>query len=501
MMSYTNIDKSTDSQFLVSLMQGYNIAMSTVTQELSGLYGRDVLIDMADILNAYKVYFEGADFTADSNNDYSNSTWHSKQIKALIDKEARFLFSESPDIRLKDLKSSTSDNSRIEPNEKLIKRVLEKNKFNSKLVRAAKDCLIGKRIAVVTNFNQASGITISFIPSLEFVYEVDGTNSDVITKFIQFYNITDTDDKDLQRIYRKKWYMQDGYCRVVEEIYDGSAQVVETLTEDQATKFTYIPVSVVVNDGLTGDLLGVSETEALKETESYYSKLSNKDMDSIRKGADQITYAIDASPKSTKNLSRAPGAFWDIESDVAKDGATAQIGTLDNPMSYSPALDTTLLRLRTSMYGAVDVPDTSNEALQGMITSGKTMQAIYWGLMVRCNEKMLDWIPTFKHTAESILEGARLYPEIRGLYTDENIVEDYEIIVENSYPIMQDEAEEKTSDLLEIEAKVRSRKSYMKKWMGMTDQDAENELEQIMREKEMLEQENYSIEDTSAEEL
>lgn len=489
----TNLDR-TDSQFLVNQIQGYNITSSIVAQELTGLYGAEVLTDMADILKAYKIYFKGSDFTVDAHEDTTPSQWSSKQVKSLIDKEARFMFAESPDIRLKDITSDSSDNSRIRANEELIKKVLRENNFNSKLIRAAKDCLIGKRIAIIANFNQSEGITVSFIPSLEFIYEVDEANSDKIVKFIQFFNINDTKDKGEQRIYKKKWYMENGICRVVEEIYDGRGFVVETLTPDQATKFKYIPAAVVINDGLTGDLLGISETEALEETESYYSKLANKDIDSLRKGTDQITYAIDASPKSTKNLSRAPGSFWDIESDVVREGATAQVGTLDNPMSYSPALDTTLLRLRTSMYGLVDVPDTSNEALQGMITSGKTMQAIYWGLMVRCNEKMLDWIPAFKHIVESILEGARLYPEIKNQYTTEAIVDDYEIIVENSYPIMQDEAEEKASDILEVEANVRSRKSYMKKWFGMTDVDVDNELEQILKEKEMLEHENYTAE-------
>ena len=255
----TNLDR-TDSQFLVNQIQGYNITSSIVTQELTGLYGAEVLTDMADILKAYKIYFQGSEFTVDAHEDTIPSRWSSKQVKSLIDKEARFMFAESPDIRLKDITSDSSDNSRIRANEELIKKVLRENNFNSKLIRAAKDCLIGKRIAIIANFNQSEGITVSFIPSLEFVYEVDEANSDKIVKFIQFFNINDTKDKGEQRIYKKKWYMENGICRVVEEIYDGRGFVVETLTPDQATKFKYIPAAVVINDGLTGDLLGISET-------------------------------------------------------------------------------------------------------------------------------------------------------------------------------------------------------------------------------------------------
>lgn len=483
------------SEHLLEKLQEYNLTRSIINKELVGLFNTETLRDMNDILKKYQVYFEGADFNPDSNGgDYTPANWHSKQIKMLIDTEARFLFSESPDITLKDTESTAADNSRVEPNQRLVQKVLEKNHFNSKLVRAAKDCLIGKRVALVTNFNEDTGIDVSFVPSLEFVYETNPSDTDELTKFIQFYSTVVSDDKKQQRVYKKKWYMEDGYCRVVEELYDGNATLIETITPDQATKFTYIPVAIVINDGLTGDPFGVSDVDCCEDDESWFSKLSSKDMDSLRKASDQVAYAIDADPKTTKGLSRAPGSFWDIQTDPAQDGKTAQIGTLDNPMGYAPALATTLQRLKSHMHSQLAVPDTSNEALQGLITSGKTMQAVYWGLSVRCNEKMLDWIPAFQVTIESILTGAQLYPEIAKQYIDEPIVKGYTITIENSYPILQDVTEEKASDILEVNAKVKSRKSYMKKWYGMTDEDVDAELKQIQFEASLLEQENYASE-------
>lgn len=285
--------------------------------------------------------------------------------------------------------------------------------------------------------------------------------------------------------------MENGVCRVVEELYDGNANLLETLVEDTATNFTYIPVAIVINDGLSGDPFGISEVESLIDSESWYNKLSSKDIDSLRKGTDQITYAIDADPRTTKGLSRAPGAFWDLATDPAKDGKIAQVGTLENPMSYAGALDSTLQRLKADMNEQLDVPDTTGDALQGVITSGKTMQAIYWGLITRCNEKMLDWTPAFESMAEYILDGCKLYPEIAKMYVDDPIVDDYMIEVENSYPILQDETEEKANDILEVNSKLMSRRTYMKKWRNLTDKDVDAELKQIMEESSMLEQENF----------
>lgn len=482
-----------NNQFLIEQMQGYNLTKALVNQELTGIFNTETLRDMQHIMRMYRIYLEGTEFDVDrSSQDVNPTQWHAKEIKSLIDKEARFLFSIPPDITLKDLKTEASDNSRVAPNQALLKKVLKVNRFNSKLVRACKDCLIGKRIAIVTNFNPETGIDISFVPSLEFVYETDPADVDIMTKFIQFYNVVVNEDKAQQRIYKKKWYLENGVCRVIEELYDGNANLIETITPDMPTKFNYIPVAVVINDGLSGDPFGVSDCEANEATEQVYSKLASKDIDSLRKGTDQITYILDADPRTTKGLSRAPGALWDIVTDPTQEGKTAIIGTLDNPMSYSPALDLTLHRLSADMHSQLSVPDTSSEALQGIITSGKTMQAIYWDLMVRCDEKLLDWIPAFERMVESILDGCKLYPEIARLYTNEQLVDDYEIEISNSYPILQDETEEKASDMMEVNSKVRSKKSYMKKWLGLTDADVDNELKQIQFEMSLFEQENYA---------
>ena len=473
--------------------QGYSLLRAMINQELVGIFNSQTMRDMADTIDMYRVYEKGADFNVDqSSNDWTPAQWHSKQIKQLIDKEARFMFSNSPDIRFKDKNPNSDNKDQLQTNEDLLTLVLNNNKFKSKLVRAAKDCLIGKRIAIVTNFNEDSGITISFVPSLEFVYETEESNVDVITKFIQFYTIVANDDKNQQRIYKKKFWMENGVCKFTEEIYDGNAKLIETLEPETETLFDHIPVQIIINDGLVNDPFGVSEVKSLQDTESWYSKLASKDIDSLRKGTDQITWVRDMDPRTTKDLSRAPGAFWDLQTDPATaDARSGEIGSLDNPMSYSPALATTLDRMRSSMYAALDVPDTTNEGLQGIITSGKTMQAVYWGLMTRCNEKMLDWEPALRNMVETIIEGCQLYPNIKSLYTEDELTDDFEVIVEINYPIMQDDLEERQSDMLEVSSKVRSRKSYMKKWMGLTEDEVQAELEQIQLEASMLEQETY----------
>lgn len=119
------------------------------------------------------------------------------------------------------------------------------------------------------------------------------------------------------------------------------------------------------------------------------------------------------------------------------------------------------------------------------------MKAIYWGLMVRCDEKLLDWIPALRGLIACIIEGSKLYPEAKKVYMDEELVDGYSITIENSYPILEDESEEKSTDMMEVQTQVMSRKSYMKKWRGLSDEDVEDELKQIALEQSMLRDDNY----------
>lgn len=483
----------------------FDVPKSIISTELEGLYGTSVLQDMQNIISLYEIYEHGAEYTAEATKDYVPADLKYKKSKSLVDKIARFMFSKTPDFfvdtPVSDNKAETEANKEASNTYKrLIDAVLYENGFSSALIKAAKDCFIGKRVALMFNINEDTGIQVSFLPSLEFVYDVDPNNINILTKIVAFYNLNTNKAKKDQRIYKKKFWMENGFAHYSEAIYDGMGNPIDVIQEDMTTKFTFIPCWVIVNDGLTGDLMGTSEIEDLQEYESWYSKLAAADMDAERKGMNPIRYTIDASPESTNNLSIAAGAYWDLASDQnqAQD-KSAQVGVLDSPMTYSSALSTTLNRIGNTMYEQSSVPNVSPEALQGVVTSGKTLKAIYWDLIVRCDEKMLAWRPALQFLAECIIEGVRLYPKAGTHYIEEPLPEaPYDIRVDNQYSLPEDEVEEKTIDLAEVSAQTMSRKSYMKKWRNLTDDEADEELRQIALERQLLE-DSYAVPGAPAE--
>ena len=466
------------------------IPHNLITEEISGLYGNALLAEMGEIIKYYNIYNYGADFYNGSENlDYIPSNLHYKKIKALIDKEARFMFANSPDININTVNVSDTEQAKVSTYQKYVNEVLKKNHFNANLIKAARDCFIGKRIAIICNFNSEYGISISFVPSLEFVYESDAYNK--ITKIIAFFAINDEINSNDQRIQKKKYWMENGFCHVSEGIYDGTGNLIESLIEDETTKFPYIPAVVIINDGLTGDSLGESEVANLFDYEQTFSKISNQDIDAQKRGMNPIYWSKDMSQTSTANLSIAPGAFWDLATDVnSADGLTGEVGVLEANLNYSEAMDNTLNRIRDSMYEQIDMPAVSSSDLQGVVSSGKTLKAIYWGLIVRCDEKMKSWKYELEYIVKCIIDGAFYYPEITYLYlpSNEKLEQvDYTIDIENSYPLPEDENEEKQIDLAEIGNKTRSIRSYLMKWRNLTQEDADKEIMQIAKERQILE--------------
>ena len=471
------------------------IPYALINAEVTGA-AKDTLDELTQICKYYKVYKKGASFTVEgTNGDYVPAKLNYKMAASLINKEARFLFAEPPDITVEakgDVGKVTEDarNALTVMND-LVKTILDKNKFEEALIKAAKDCFIGKRVAGLVNFNEDDGVTVTFLPSTQFIYETKIGNPNVLTKFVCFIIVKNSITLTEKRIFKKKFELVDDVVYLEEVLYDGAGKELEVVTEYQETLMPMIPAAIFINDGLTGEDEGESEIEILQDDESWYSKLSNADIDAQRKSMNPTKYTIDMESNSTKNLSTAAGALWDLGSDQNLDKPHPAVGMLEPSMSYSASLDTTLKRVKKSAYNQVDMPDI--EEVQATITSGKALKAIYWPLIVRCKEKMKMWGPQLRALVNIIIQGAMVYPNCIEQYIDDVISPvAYEISVVGNLPIPEDEIEEKNMDLAEVESKTMSRKAYMKKWRGLTDDEVQEELDQIALERQLIEDSSFA---------
>ena len=289
-------------------------------------------------------------------------------------------------------------------------------------------------------------------------------------------------DADKQRIWKQKYEMIEGRCILNEGIYNGNGILIEPINADIDLQLSGIPCYVIINDGLSGDPFGESDVKELLDNQIQYNRLSSEDVDTLRKGMDRIIYGVDIDPEASENFKLKPGAYWDVPTDPTAEGKQATLGTIPTDFGYGDKIENSLKRIKSDMYEMLNIPMLSNDELKGMMTSGKTMKALYWQLITRCEEKMMAWRPALEWLIRAILE-------ITEVYQIEKLPQlDYTVTVENNYPLQEDEDEEKTLDLQQVNAQAMSRKTFIKKWQGVTDDVADAEIRQIALEREMLEE-------------
>lgn len=483
------IEQEHDGAFLYA----YNkVPYSLINAEVDGS-AKDTLDELTRICKYYSIYRKGAKFSVEgSNGDYVPAQLRYKMSASLINKEARFLFAEPPTIQIEpkgDLGETTDESKEaITVLNDLVKTILDANGFEDKLMKAAKDCFIGKRVACLVNFNEEDGVTVTFLPSTQFVYETKIGNPNVLTKMVCFIVVKDSITLSEKKIFKKKYTLEDGTVYLEEAMYDGAGKLIEEVTKRQEILLNVIPACVILNDGLSSDFDGESEIELLKDYERWFSKLSNADIDAERKSMNPVKYSIDMERNSTKGLSSSAGSFWDLQSDQNLDKPSPSVGTLESSMSYSESLKTSLDRIKNSCYEQVDMPNINLETMRSTITSGKALKSVYWPLIVRCKEKMKTWGPQLRRMVGIIIEGSMAYPNCITSYMDDVVVPvAYEVKIEQNIPIQEDEMEERNMDLAEVTSQTMSRKSYMKKWRDLTDEEVNEELEQIALERQMFE--------------
>ena len=463
-----------------------------IMTELGGLYGNEVIKEMNEIIKLYDVYEgPGQDWITDEQ-DYTPTKKKTNYIKKLIKEEARFLFGKTPTFTMQ-----VEDDKHKEQAEEInnyINNILKNNLFEDKLVKGARDCFIGKRVAIKLHADTITKtIRIMFVPSLEFVYEPFEDRVDELKKIIFFHQINQEQDKSKQIIWKQKYEMIDGKCILNEGFYNGNGELIETLAVNVDLKLSGIPSYVIINDGLSGDLKGESDVSEILDDGIEFNKISSEDLDALKKGMNRIIYGTDIDSKASEHFKLKPGAYWDVATDITSDGKQAKIGTIDTDFNYNERMENTLNRIKSNMHEVLNIPLINNQDLKGMMTSGKSMKALYWQLITRCEEKMMSWRPALEWMIKAILEINEAY----GIYALPKL-KNFDVVVKNQYPLQENEDEEMLLDLQKVNAQAMSRKSFIKKWANVVDEIADEELRQIQLEKQLLE-DSYNNFETSFE--
>lgn len=443
--------------------------------ELTGLYGEKVLQDLGELIKIYEFYDgPGQNWPTPQGLDYAPSKFITNLCKKLIKREARFMFGRTPELKV-----ITSEEKTTEQLQHVLDSVLRNSNFPERLLKGARDCFIGKRVAIKLTGGIDTPVSVQFRPAMEFVFTTEDDDVDKLQKIIFFYSTNDDARPSEQRIWKQKYEMAGGRCFLTEGVYNGYGSLVEG-GETLNTGLSFIPCRVIINDGLTGDLCGESDVAEIWSAQMAYNRLKSDDLDALKFNMFPQRVAVDADGTSLENMRIAPGALIDLVTDPARgdDGSQAKLDMLESSFSYSERFEATMNRIKNDAYELLGVPNISLEQLKGLMQSGKSMKALYWEFIERCEEKWTVWEPALEWMCKSILEMESIYGDAPKLPVD------LDIHVEHLYPILEDEESERITDMQEVTTQVRSRKSYIEKWGTAPDADAE--LQQIKLEQTLL---------------
>lgn len=412
-----------------------------------------------------------------------------------------------------------------EDKRQLIDDIFTKGDFWKQTLTAFKDCTIGKRVLLTVQANPGEEIRFRYFTMPEFQYQLDPKD---ITRLKQVCIVYQDERTRGMLAVKQVWYKwtyemrvpttqqtdeegniievpmegAEATCWYKKETVDGNNTLIidpvelETLdnTTDYLTgerpketaypdnidwtdtRLSQIPARIILNGGLTGDIWGTSDVKELMDMATQYNKVNSDFRDALRFKMFEQPVFVDADSQSIRDAKIAPNAVIDLKTDPTLDNGegtsrAAQAFMLSSSFNFVAAADSYLDRLKKDMYEHMDQP--LPEEIKN-VPSAKAIRFMFQDLVGRCEEKWATgWDSAMTWVIDFICEAIRmfnLYPEQRGVMLANTATTD---VLTHNYPIPEDEQEKKTIAIQEVEAKVKSHKTYIREFGDVEDEDIE----------------------------
>lgn len=421
----------------------------------------------------------GQNWPIDDNVDYKPTQDIRNKVKPLLKKQARWMFGKKPTLIFKadDLK----DKEQCEELRKFIEDVFENNNFWNNTRKAFLETTIKKRVLLRAEANPGQPIVIKYESIENFYYkEKNGKLLKAVFFEEDEMNVYKDEDKDKLYYLHTYYYKVDEATKVLQAWYKKetykNTDLIETIEYD--TGFTTIPCWLIRNGGELNNTFGESDVTDLVDSQNQYNRRNSDFADALRFQLFGSEAIIDGNEDDVNKLTIAPNAVHAIRTreELLDNGKQATIQRQEYNIGSSEAMNSYLDRADSDMNHTLDMPKISD---LNNIPSAKAMIYLYNDLIARCEEKFNDWERPLLSLMNFIIEvGPVCYP---GLFNNAYLNINYTKIVKQNYPIPNDIDEKKNLAMAEVQADVRSRKSYIKEFSD--EEDSEKAFEEILDEK------------------
>lgn len=493
-----------------------------------------------DVLDMNQDY--GQTWKSPKDMDYEPTKEIRNYTKKLISKQARFMTGTPPELIIKAVAKGQEESA--EKKRLLLDEVLQRANFWSKMSKALVDSTIGKRVLMMVIANEGEPINVRFYPMPQFDYVSDPNNSNKLLSVDIVYQDERTLGKDVgeQLWHHYSYEMKSSAdvsaiatateetdkkaneCWLTYRMTNGNdqqlyvkqaeqgeqpdatkfttelakAKVVTTqnsnneeidipmiVRESTPTGFSQIPAYVIKNESLTGDIYGTSDLKDLVPIANNYNRTMSDLRDALKFKMFEQPVITDGDSKSIAGIRIAPNALIDLKTDSkltmgAGSSKQAQIGTLSSSFNFLGAAQYYLDDAKRAMYEIMDqpLPEKIQEA-----PSGKAMKFLFYDLMSRCDRKWIEWDDAIVWLIELITEAIAEVPDMYQDLEDEllsSIGTETTESLRHIYPLPEDENEKKQIAINEVNAHVKSIRTYIREYSE--EENEQSELDMILEE-------------------
>lgn len=425
--------------------------------------------------------FLGQSWITNDNVDYIPTQDIRNKVKTLLKKQARFMFGKEPGLILKPDNSKEKD--LYEELRMFLDNIFETNHFWKNTRKAFLMSTIKKRVLLRAEANPDMPIAIKYENIEDFYYkEQNGMLLQVW--FFEEDEQNAFKDSDTDKIYYIHTYYYDKEEEKGEisafykmQTFKGDDLKIPTKEKVVNTGFNTIPCWLIVNGGELGDGFGESDVDDLRESQNQYNRKNSDYADALKFQMFGSEAIIDGDPDDVSKLKIAPNALHAIktEEQAAENNKQATMQRLEYNFGSAEAANAYLDRIDKDMRDSLDMPtikDLSN------IPSAKAMKYLYNDLITRCEEKWSDWGPVLKDLIDFIIQAAQY--SYKSTFKKEWLTLNYTLLFKHNYPLPSDEEDKKKLAIEEVNANVRSHKSYIKDYSD--EEDAKAEFKSIVDE-------------------
>ncbi|WP_123053136.1 phage portal protein [Clostridium sp. JN-1] len=415
----------------------------------------------------------GQSWTVSDDLDYVPAQDIRNKVGPLLRKQARFMFSIPPDILFKpyDIK----DKYKCEELRQFIDKILTDNSFWSDTLKAFLDCTVRRRVLLRIEANPEQPINIFYNPIDDFTYKTTSSNYKRLQQIILVVQEPDTADleQDKQIWYRHTYSLENNTCMHQLETFTNGNFDKPVSIEIVDTKLDRLPAWVILNDAMLGDIHGKSDVTDLRDAQNSYNRKVSDYADALRFNMFGERVIIDADENSVNSCKVAPGAIIPLKSVDEDHKADAK--RLESSFTSADPAEKFLDRAEKDMYETLDMP--RQEELKN-VPSAKALKYLYNDLIARCNEKWNTWEPVIKDLIKLIIECCSKFNCYKNWNHEWDDLE-FNIVFNHNFPIPEDMDDKKMLAMNEVQANVRSHKSYIKDFSNT--EDADGEMDEIIK--------------------